>query len=449
MWVNSMKNKKNNALSLTIILSLLALVVGVVCGYFIPKYLNNNAYLKDLSLPKNKDAYLINNDVVLNNNLKFDNNDYELSIEYYDLDGKKLEKIDNTKLSEYIVKYSLNEENIKIEYISVIKIVEKLFDDLEITLLMLDNDKAGDSIYIKAGDIDILIDAGSTKSSFSYISSYLDGVDGTTHSYCEDGILEYVIATHADKDHIVCFPDIFEKYECKTIIDFARSDKDTEVYKNYLDARSEEVKNGAVHYTALECFNEENGAKRIYELGDGITMEILYNYYYDHDSSGNENLYSVCTLFKRGEDQFLLTGDLEAKGEKYLVERYPDLGHCYFYKSGHHGSYTGSTLDLLNLITPDVVACSCVAFTTEYTKDLDNVFPSKATIENYVKANVKHFYVTSQKADNDKGWLPANGNITIYGIGDTLGVKCSNSNEDFYNTDAFPIFSEYRTWDNK
>ena len=83
--------------------------------------------------------------------------------------------------------------------------------DLSIHFMELGNEYAGDSVYIKAGETDILIDAGSRASSTDTTSEYID-------QYCTDGVLEYVIATHADQDHIAGFagsntsPSIFERY---------------------------------------------------------------------------------------------------------------------------------------------------------------------------------------------------------------------------------------------
>lgn len=92
--------------------------------------------------------------------------------------------------------------------------------DLQIHFLELGNKYTGDCTYIKAGDTDVLIDAGSRTSSISTITSYID-------NYCTDGVLEYVIVTHAHQDHYAGFAgdssheSIFSIYECKTIIDFA------------------------------------------------------------------------------------------------------------------------------------------------------------------------------------------------------------------------------------
>ena len=60
--------------------------------------------------------------------------------------------------------------------------------DLSFHFMELGNSSAGDSIYIKAGDADILIDAGSTRSSADTTAAYME-------EYVTDGTLEYVIVT--------------------------------------------------------------------------------------------------------------------------------------------------------------------------------------------------------------------------------------------------------------
>ena len=117
-------------------------------------------------------------------------------------------------------------------------------DELQIHFLELGNKNAGDCTYIKAGDIDILIDAGSTKTSSKTIEEYVD-------KYCTDGILEYVIATHAHEDHIAAFvdsssnPGIFSYYEVKTIIDFTMKNTTSKIADEYIEARNKEVSLGA------------------------------------------------------------------------------------------------------------------------------------------------------------------------------------------------------------
>ena len=322
--------------------------------------------------------------------------------------------------------------------------------NLEINFMMLGNKYAGDSIYIKAGDTDILVDAGSRKNSAPVIKEYLLDSTSNLHSYVEDNRLEYVIATHADQDHIAAFVGgngILKDSDLaiETIIEFPLTNKETDLYHEYREAVNNLESNGTKVYTALECYNNENGASRIINVANGIELEILYNYYYEHKTS-NENNYSVCFMLRRGEEQFLFTGDLEDDGEERLVDN-NDLGEVYLYKMGHHGSKTSSSMKLLNVIKPKVAVATCVAFTTEYTDNMDNTFPTKAAIDNLASINtVEHFYVPYMYSENEAGFEEANGNIVVYANSNGTYVECSKTNVDFFE---FDIFKKYRSWLNK
>ena len=306
--------------------------------------------------------------------------------------------------------------------------------DLSIHFMELGNKYAGDSIYIKAGDTDILIDAGSRAGSTETTSAYID-------RYCTDGVLEYVIATHADQDHIAGFagssssPSIFERYECEVIIDFPRTDKTSQTYQKYVENRDAEVEAGAKHYTALQCCNNEGGAQRVFEVSDGIEMEILYNYYYEN-SSPDENNYSVCLMFNQGDKHFLFTGDLEEEGEKYLVEN-NDLPEVELFKAGHHGSKTSSTDALLSVIKPKIVCVCCCAGTDEYTDTPANQFPTQDMIDR-VAAYTDRVYVTSLGDESaEDGYTSMNGNIVVTSDRSGVSVNCSASNTLLKDTEWF------------
>ena len=70
--------------------------------------------------------------------------------------------------------------------------------ELSIHFLELGNKYTGDCTLIKIGDTEVLIDAGSRKGSAETLVPAVS-------EYCTDGVLEYVIATHADQDHIAAF----------------------------------------------------------------------------------------------------------------------------------------------------------------------------------------------------------------------------------------------------
>ena len=313
-------------------------------------------------------------------------------------------------------------------------------DVFSIHFLELGNEYTGDSIYIKAGGNDILIDAGSRGNSAQAICEYVD-------DYCEDGILEYVIATHAHQDHIAGFvgtsniPGIFDYYKCETIIDFPLTNASTKVYNEYVLKRDAEVKNdGAKHYTALECYNNEDGAKKTYEIGDGITMSILYNYFYDHETS-DENDYSVCVLFNDGVNNYLFTGDLESEGEEKLVE-YNDLPQCKVFKAGHHGSKTSSSIKLLEVIKPEIVCVCCCTGSDEYTDDNAIMFPSQPFIDRVAKYT-DLIYATTIVSNNEERFKSLNGNIVVSLKDGVVTVNCSNNNVILKETDWF---KKNRTW---
>lgn len=309
--------------------------------------------------------------------------------------------------------------------------------NVSIHFLLLGNKYTGDSVLIKAGNTEVLIDAGSRQNSAGAIVDYVS-------EFCEDGKLEYVIATHADQDHIAGFvgtndkKGVFESFECGTIIDFPRSNKTTQIYQKYQEERDAEVTLGATHYTALECWNEENGAKKSYTLAQGITMNFLYQKYYEEDTN-DENDYSVCMLLSEetvnGTFNYLFTGDLEEHGEESLVESNV-LPKCKLFKAGHHGSPTSSNSELLSVIQPEIVCVCCCCGSDEYTKNIANMFPSQAFVDR-VAPYTSQVFVTTIVSDNEDGFEPLNGNIVVMSNNGVLNVRCSNNATLFKDTEWF------------
>ncbi len=306
-------------------------------------------------------------------------------------------------------------------------------DDLQIHFLELGNAYTGDCTLIKTGNTEVLIDAGSRKGSAETIVPYIQ-------RYCTDGVLEYVIATHAHQDHIAGFvgtttaDGVFESFVCETIIDYSLANTNSGIRTEYETLRNQEVEAGAKHYTALECWNNQNGASRSYALADDITLNILYQKYYEEKTS-DENDYSVCALLTQGNNHYLFTGDLEHKGEESLVES-NQLPECKLFKGGHHGSPTSSTATLLSVIKPEIVCVCCCCGSDEYTDNIANMFPSQAFVDRVAPYTDK-VYVTTIISENDKGYESLNGNIVVSSNGGEVGVACSNNNTLFKDTEWF------------
>lgn len=306
--------------------------------------------------------------------------------------------------------------------------------ELEIHFLELGNKYTGDCTYIKAGDKDILIDAGSKVSSIETIDAYIS-------QYVTDGTLEYVIVTHAHEDHYAGFAtyenqqSLFDLYECEVIIDFSQitsGKEDTKMYGNYIRERDAEIAAGAVHYSADKCVKEQGG---VFDLGDGMTLTILDSYYY-YNRASNENDHSVCTLISDGANNYLFTGDLEEKGEEKLVQM-NDLPRVKLYKAGHHGSKTSSNEVLLRVIQPEIVCVCCCCGSPEYTDIEINQFPTQAFI-NRVATYTDRVYVTTLCVDYKKGeFTSMNGNIIVRSSKGTVTVVCSASQTVLKDTEWF------------
>lgn len=306
--------------------------------------------------------------------------------------------------------------------------------DLIIDFLELGNKYTGDCTYIKVGDTDVLIDAGSKASSVRTIDKHLK-------QYVTDGTLEYVIVTHAHEDHYAGFAtnedasSIFDLYECEVIIDFSQitsGKSEQAMYKNYIRERDAEIAAGAKHLTAKECIEQ---GMDTFDLGSGVELEILDSYYY-YNVAETENDHSVCAMINQGDKHFLFTGDLEKKGEEWLVEM-NKLPKVEVYKAGHHGSKTSSNHVLLEKIQPEIVCVCCCAGSSEYTKNTENQFPTQDFI-NRISPYTDKVYVTTICLDyNENRFESMNGNIRIMSNLAGVTVSCSNNNTVLRDTAWF------------
>jgi len=306
--------------------------------------------------------------------------------------------------------------------------------EVDIHFLELGSYNTGDCTLIDIGETEILIDAGSCKASAATIVPYIQ-------NYCSDGTIEYCIVTHAHEDHIAGFvgtedsAGVFDSFSFCTIIDFPMHNTSSKIYNSYVSERDEAIERGAKHYTALECWNNENGASRTYNVTDEVTLSILYNYYYENKAT-TENNYSVCTLITYGEQNFLFTGDAEKKAEESLVE-YNTLPKCALFKAGHHGSKTSSNDCLLEVIQPEVVCVCCCAGNSEYTDNNDNKFPTQDFCDRVCKWTDKIYVTTMVDDDEKKTYKSMNGNIVVKSNGKTLEVTASNNTTILKDTEWF------------
>lgn len=258
-------------------------------------------------------------------------------------------------------KDSTNENNIKGNVAYLVQ-EETTVDDVKITFLELfgtnENPQIGDSVFIECGDIDILIDAGEKASGSNTVVPFIE-------EHVSDNILELVIVTHADSDHLGGMVGLSNSYGAlevpgityQYIVDFGYEGQ-TQLYKDYLEVRNKKIKEGTKYFSIGSIFDSDHleAITRFY-LGVDTYLDLLDYKTYEISEITDDNDRSVSCLLTHNDKKVLLCGDAEKKEEAYLTSL--NIGHVDVFKANHHGSPTSNTNAFLDNITPNyVIICS-------------------------------------------------------------------------------------------
>ena len=218
-------------------------------------------------------------------------------------------------------------------------------EPLEIYFLEMQHIYA-DSLFIKKGNVEILIDAG-----WEYDGNYVQKV---LAQYCTDDRLDLLMATHSDGDHIDGLTNALRNIDnVSLMIDYGGSGSG-----NTLSARNKYLKSGMVYHSAYDCVNGLNGATDVYYLTEDFYFEVLNTGNYitsSKASAGNGN--SVAVIFYYKDFSFFTAGDLTIESESDLLDL-EDLPEVTLYKASHHGSHGSNSQELLDTLNPQAVAIS-------------------------------------------------------------------------------------------
>lgn len=202
----------------------------------------------------------------------------------------------------------------------------------EISLTMLDV-KQGLSILVESAGEYAIYDGGGRERS-SYVVAYLK-----QHNIDH---LKYMFVSHYDEDHIAGLVGVLKTVPTDLII-WPAYENDTAIYTSLVNAvKDQQV---AAHYP-VQGETYELGSSSIDVLSAGETP------------SASDNNRSVVVKLTCGDFSCLITGDAEAEEEALLIQENQPLA-SNLYIVGHHGSASSSTPEFVDAIHPEVAWISC------------------------------------------------------------------------------------------
>ena len=274
----------------------------------------------------------------------------------------------------------------------------------------------GDCILINLPDgKNMIIDAGS---SFNYDNKYpessSDNVLTSIKNYLVDSSnpkIDYMIMTHSDFDHNSFMPEILDEFEVTKMyrpnvfyaaptgeknqdkLDFTETERalaasvgspyvTKDMYqadKDTYDGYNVKDEDNASYYTVLSKMYAEAET-------NGGDSEVLFTFQVDEITNANDpnvsadeiytltfyapwdnqhlytdwNNYSAFMILEYNDFYYCFTGDTEQELEEQILAEYGDsLPDVDIMDAGHHGSATSTSAELLDVLNPEVVICSC------------------------------------------------------------------------------------------
>ena len=187
------------------------------------------------------------------------------------------------------------------------------------TLITLTN---GKNILVDGGDIE----AGSK------VVTYLKEVGVK--------IIDLVISTNTDADHIGGLTDVLSTFPVKQVLD-SGNQQNSQIYKDYLDL----IDTKKIPLTTAKVGQSLN-------LDENVKITVLNS----GETSTDDNQASIALKFTYGNMDVLLTSDADIKQEKEMLEKFNVEAEIF--KASKHGSMTGNSLEFLKEVNPKTTVLS-------------------------------------------------------------------------------------------
>jgi competence protein ComEC len=195
----------------------------------------------------------------------------------------------------------------------------------------------GDSILIISPDNKVLlIDGGKDQRAVEEIQNNLSIFNRK---------IDYIIATHADSDHIGGLDDVIDTYEVGKFM-MPQTSKSTEVLKRLL------TKIVGDNIEKIDITDNSD-----FSLGCCVKIDFIWPIMNSElIDKKDENSLSAAFILSYKDFQAYFDGDLPQNIEDYLVSKHPidvDL-----VKISHHGSKTATSQNFLNILKPELAIIS-------------------------------------------------------------------------------------------
>lgn len=142
-------------------------------------------------------------------------------------------------------------------------------------------------------------------------------------------LVDYILATHADADHIQGLTDVARNFRVRAAF-FGRTPDDDEDFSEL---------SGVLKLKKIPAMTLARGD--LLTFGE-VTVEVLYPEADASPDAVSDNNHSLVLRINYGAKKILLTGDIERETEEFLV-RNPSFLRADIVKVAHHGSRTSST----------------------------------------------------------------------------------------------------------
>ncbi len=242
------------------------------------------------------------------------------------------------------------------------------FNDSKLHIVFCDVEQ-GDAIYIRtSGGKDILIDGGPSEKVLNCLSRHMPFWDKT---------IDLIILSHPHADHITGLISVLDRY---SLMHYA-SEKVENL--NFLQKRLQDklaVKNITANYlksgdrivfsdkTEIKTFWPDKNALEKYTIASKSAN-------FDLDANG----LCLVQLLSFGDFNLLLTGDTDIS---ILNRIEKEIGDIDVLKVAHHGSKTGTNMQFLNEIMPELAVISVG-------KDNRYGHPARQVLDLLEKENIK------------------------------------------------------------